>query len=139
MQSKNQLQEHSRYVVRFKDRSLQKVLQDNAASLQRKLQTLRDGNISGNSARFNRPIVYRVIRPLARFHDDYRAVDEIILNSETLEASSRLRFTNVKRNGNFHTHPAIIDSLTQSCGFAINCNENTDLDIEVYADGPRER
>lgn len=77
-------------------------------------------------------MVYRAIRPLARFHDDYRAIDEIILNSTTLEATSRLSFGSVKRDGDYHTHPAIIDSLTQSCGFTMNCNDSTDLDVEVF-------
>lgn len=77
-------------------------------------------------------MVYRAIRPLARFHDDYRAIDEIVLNSNTLEASSRLSFGSVKRGGDYHTHPAIIDSLTQSCGFTMNCNDGTDLDTEVF-------
>lgn len=77
-------------------------------------------------------MVYRAIRPLAGFHDDYRAIDEIILNSKTSEASSHLNFGSVKRGGNFHTHPAIIDSLTQSCGFTMNCKDSTDLDIKVY-------
>ena len=77
-------------------------------------------------------MVYRAIRPLARFHDDYRAIDEVVLNSRTLEASSSLSFDSVKRGGDFHTHPALIDSLTQSCGFAMNCNDSTDLDVEVF-------
>jgi hypothetical protein len=77
-------------------------------------------------------MVYRAIRPLARFHGDYRAIDEVVLNSNTLEASSRLSYGTVKRGGDYHTHPAIIDSLTQSCGFTMNCNDSTDLDNEVY-------
>ena len=77
-------------------------------------------------------MVYRAIRPLARFHDDYRAIDEIVLNSDTLEATSCLSFGSVKKGGSFHTNPAIIDSLTQSCGFTMNCNDYTDLDVEVF-------
>lgn len=96
------------------------------------MQALRVGITSGATARFNRPMVYRAIRPLARFHDDYRAIDEIVLNSKTLEASSHLSFGTVRRGGNFHTHPALIDSLTQSCGFAMNCNDDTDLDVQVF-------
>ena len=107
-------------------------LQQNAAQVKQKMKTLRDGIITEASARFNRPMVYRAIRPLARFHDDYRAIDEIVLNSNTLEASSRLSFGSVKRGGTYHTHPAIIDSLTQACGFTMNCNDSTDLDIEVF-------
>ncbi|KAF7158913.1 hypothetical protein CNMCM5623_004092 [Aspergillus felis] len=126
------LQGHARCVVRFKDRDLLDRLQREAADVKQKIQGLRQGIVSGATARFNRPMVYRAIRPLARFHNDYRAIDEIVLNSHTLEASSLLSFDTVKRGGSFHTHPAIIDALTQSCGFAMNCNDNTDLDVEVF-------
>lgn len=118
--------------MRFKDASLQQLLVRDLESLKQKQKALRDGIATGVTARFNRPMVYRAIRPLARFHDDYRAIDEIVLNSKTLEASSRLSFGSVKQGGRYHTHPAIIDSLTQSCGFAMNCNDGTDLDNEVF-------
>ncbi|KAI0199062.1 hypothetical protein F4808DRAFT_471964 [Astrocystis sublimbata] len=130
--SKQKLQEHARCVVRFRDRSLQETLQCKSASLREKLQALEDGIVTGVTARFNRPMVYRAIRPLARFHDDYRAIDKIVLNSTTLEVSSHLSFGAVKRSGSFHTHPAIIDALAQAGGFALNCNDNNDLDVEVF-------
>ena len=130
--TKNKLQEHARCIVRFQDRSQQETLQKDAYKVKHKMQALRDGIATGDTARFNRPMVYRMIRPLARFHDDYRAIDEVVLNSKTLEASSKLSFGSVKRGGDFHTHPAIIDALTQSCGFTMNCNDSTDLDIEVF-------
>ena len=130
--TKKKLQEHARCVIRFQDRSLQETLQKDAFKVKHKMQALRDGIAIGDTARFNRPMVYRMIRPLARFHDSYRAIDEIVLNSKTLEASSKLSFGSLKRGGDFHTHPAIIDALTQSCGFAMNCNDSTDLDNEVF-------
>ncbi|GAB7350141.1 hypothetical protein MBLNU459_g0810t2 [Dothideomycetes sp. NU459] len=130
--SRNKLQEHARCVVRYEDRSIQDRLQKDLSNIQGKLDKLRAGIANCTTARFNRPMVYRAIRPLARFHDNYRAIDEIVLNSDTLEASSRLSFASVKQEGNFHTHPAIIDSLTQSCGFTMNCNDSTDLDAEVF-------
>ena len=77
-------------------------------------------------------MAYRAIRPLARFHDDYRAIDEMIVNSKTLETTGRLSFGSVKRGGSYHTHPAIIDALTQCCGFTMNCNDFSDLDVEVF-------
>lgn len=126
------LQEHSRCIVRFKNDNLKHELQGRYPEIRQKIETLRDGVVTGETARYNRAMVYRAIRPLARFHDDYRAIDEILLNSKTLEASSTLSFGSVKRDGVFHTHPAIIDSLTQACGFAMNCNDNTDLDVEVF-------
>ncbi|KAL5117793.1 fusarubin cluster-polyketide synthase [Pleosporales sp. CAS-2024a] len=126
------LQEHSRCVVHYQDGELKQQLQKRAAETKAKMKALRDGIALGKSARYNRAMVYRAIRPLARFHDDYRAIDEIVLNSQTLEAMSTLSFGSVKRDGVFHTHPAIIDSLTQACGFAMNCNDGTDLDVEVF-------
>ncbi|KAE8825964.1 hypothetical protein PTNB85_08909 [Pyrenophora teres f. teres] len=126
------LQEHSRCIVHYTDRELQKKLQESAPEIQIQISDLRNGIASGKTARYNRAMVYRAIRPLARFHNDYRAIDEIVLNSDTLEASSTLSFGSVKRDGDFHTHPAIIDSLTQACGFTMNCNDKTDLDVEVF-------
>ncbi|KAF1952593.1 ketoacyl-synt-domain-containing protein [Byssothecium circinans] len=128
----DKLQEHSRCIVRFRDGALQQVLQAELVNVKRKIDNMRAGIAEGTTARFNRPMVYRAIRPLARFHGDYRAIDEIVLDSNTLEATSRLSFGSVKRDGHFYTHPAIIDALTQSCGFAMNCNDYTDLDEEVY-------
>ncbi|KAF4446291.1 fusarubin cluster-polyketide synthase [Fusarium austroafricanum] len=130
--NKGNLQEHSACVVLFKDRTHQQQLQTQAVNTKQKMRTLRDQITTGESARFNRPMAYRMIRPLARFHDDYRAIDEVVLNSETLEASSKISFATVKRDGDFHTHPAVIDALTQSCGFAMNCNDHTDIDVDVF-------
>lgn len=132
VQIKQNLQEHARCTIRFKDRSLQQTMQSNVLDVKTKLEALRAGIAAGTTARFNRPMTYRAIRPLARFHDDYRAIDEVVLNSNTLEASSRLSFGSVKREGTFTTHPAMIDALTQSCGFTMNCNDYSDLDIEVF-------
>lgn len=129
---KEKLQEHSRCVVRFKDDRLLTELKSEAESIKQKMQNLRAGIATETSARFNRPMVYRMIRPLARFHDDYRAIDEVVLNSKTLEASSKLSFGTVNQEGNYHTHPAVIDALTQSCGFTMNCNDAVDLDKEVF-------
>ena len=100
--------------------------------MKQKIQCLREGIATGVTARFNRPMAYRALRPLARFHDDYRAIDEMVVNSETLEASSSLSFGTVKKGGSFHTHPAVIDALTQSSGFTMNCNDGNDLDVEVF-------
>lgn len=132
--NKGQLQEHARCAIRFQDRSYQHKLQQQAFATKEKVQALRQGIASETTARFNRAMVYRMIRPLAQFHADYRAIDEVVLNSNTLEASSRVSFGSVKRNkeDKFHTHPAIIDALTQSCGFAMNCNDGCDLDLEVF-------
>jgi len=96
------------------------------------MQTLRKGIQDETAARFNRTMVYKMIKALANFHGDYKAIDEVVLNSNTLEASSKVSFGDVKKGGVFHTHPAFIDGLTQSGGFTMNCNDSADLDVEVF-------
>lgn len=130
--SKQKLQEHSRCTVRFSEKSSIERKQATKDMIKARIRQLHLDTASGASARFNKPMVYRMIRPLARFHQDYRAIKEVILNSNTLEATSKLHFGDIKWDGVFHTHPAVIDALTQSCGFAMNCNDFTDLDQDVY-------
>ncbi|KAH9904016.1 hypothetical protein F4778DRAFT_770564 [Xylariomycetidae sp. FL2044] len=130
--NKGRLQEHGRCVVRYKDRSQLAVLEKGTAATKQKLQALRDGVATGQTERFNRHMIYRAVRPLARFHDDYRAMEEIVINNDTLETLCRLDFSTIKRDGEFYTHPAILDALMQASGWTMNCNVNTDLDVEVF-------
>ncbi|KAF7546534.1 hypothetical protein G7Z17_g8371 [Cylindrodendrum hubeiense] len=130
---KGKPQERAKCTLRFTDRSiLLTKLQNEAASIKTRMQDLRQGIAKETAARFNRPMVYRMIRPLAQFHDDYRAIDEVVLDSTTLEASASVSFGGIKKGGHFALHPAIIDAFTQSCGFTMNCNDHTDLDKEVF-------
>ncbi|KAI3335280.1 ketoacyl-synt-domain-containing protein [Ustulina deusta] len=127
--ARKKLQQHSRCVIQFKGATPEKKIPE---ALLQKIKVLREGIATGNTARFNRAMVYRAIRPLAIFHEEYRAVDEIVLDSKTLEATSRLSFKEFKKNGNFHTHPGLIDGLTWAAGFSMNCNDNNDLDKSVF-------
>ena len=103
-----------------------------ARTIRSRMSALRDGIMEETASRFNRAMVYKMIRHLAQFHGDYKAINEVVLNSDTLEASSKVSFDDVKKGGTFHTHPAFIDGLTQSGGFAMNCNDKADLDVEVF-------
>ncbi|RWA12602.1 hypothetical protein EKO27_g2497 [Xylaria grammica] len=130
---KGKTQEHAKCTLRFTDPSiLLDKLQDNSVWIKTRMQDLRRGIAKETAARFNRPMVYRIIRPLARFHDDYRAIDEVVLDSSGLEASASVSFAGIQKSGHFALHPAIIDAFTQSCGFAMNCNDHADLDKEVF-------
>lgn len=131
--SKGKLQEHAKCTLLFTDRCvLLNKLRKEAASTKSRMNGLRQGIAKETAARFNRPMVYRMIRPLAQFHDDYRAIDEVVLDSKTLEASASVSFGGIEKGGDFALHPAIIDAFTQSCGFAMNCNDHTNLDKEVF-------
>ena len=109
--SRNKLQKHARCVVCYQDPSLPETPQKDASKVKHRIKALRDGITTMDPTRFNRPMVYRMIRPLARLHDDYHVIDGVVLNSKTLEVSSKLSFVSVRRSGDFHTHLAVIDAL----------------------------
>jgi iterative type I PKS product template protein len=96
------------------------------------MDKMREGVGGGKTFRFNRSMAYKIVESLAQFHPDYRGVDEVILDNDTMEALCSINFGTVKKGGIFHTHPGYIDGLTQSGGFVMNANDNTDLGVEVF-------
>ena len=81
---------------------------------------------------FNKPMIYKMVATLADFDPNYRALDEIVLDSSTMEASSVANFSGIKTDGKFYTNPAYIDALSQSAGFVMNANDKSNLNLEVF-------
>lgn len=107
-------------------------LERTGQSIKERIGNLKSEIVSGRTQRFSQASAYKLIGPLARFHHDYRAVNEIIMNGTTLEVSSSVNFKSVKATGTFNTHPAYIDAFTQAGGFVMNCNDANDLEVEVF-------
>ena len=123
---------HAQSIIRFCDESLRQRLQGHSANINQRIESLGASLESRAAERFNRTMVYKMIRPLAQFHQDYKTLYEVILNSQTLEATSKVDLKDVCAGGSYHTHPGYIDGLTQSGGFIMNCNDTNDLDVEVF-------
>jgi iterative type I PKS product template protein len=96
------------------------------STLQAQLQDL------GNTFRYSKAMIYKMVGQLADFDPKYRALEAITLDSDALEASGRVDFTKVSVDGKFHTNPAYIDALSQLGGFVMNGNEGVDLDKELF-------
>ncbi len=96
------------------------------------MEDMRKGLETGKTFIFNKPMVYKMVATLAQFDPNYRALDEIILDSTAMEATSIANFAAIKKEGTFHTNPAYIDALTQAAGFVMNCNDRSDLEVEVF-------
>jgi noranthrone synthase len=124
--------EHGECTIRFTDRSQLEALKPKIPEFMSRMNHLRKGIESGASLRLNQTYGYKLISCLASFHPDYRAIDEVILDSSTLEACSKCSFGQVKSQGTFSSHPAYIDVMTQTAGFVMNAKDSTDLDVEVY-------
>ena len=81
---------------------------------------------------FNKPMIYKMVATLADFDPKYRALDEIVLDSAGMEASSIASFGAIKNEGMFFTNPGYIDALSQSAGFVMNANDQSNLELEVF-------
>lgn len=110
---------------------------DMAGSYSKLVRALRQGIAAHRTVRFTRNMMYRMISSLAEFHPDHKLVEDIVLDSQTHEATARVSFGQLlaedgQHAGTFHTHPGVVDALTQPAGFALNGADTTDLDREVY-------
>ena len=124
--------EHARCSIRFTDYSKLETLKARVGEYTSRLQSLNKSAEKGTVLRLYQSYGYKLISSLASFHPDYRAIDEVILDSSTLESCSKCSFGQVKSQGKFSTHPAYIDVMTQAAGFILNAKDTTDLDHEVY-------
>ncbi|KAJ5996959.1 hypothetical protein N7522_008619 [Penicillium canescens] len=124
--------EHSHCTILLSSPSRRAALEAKRTDIQKRMREMRDGLEPGITQRFNRAMVYKMIRPLAEFHRDYRTIEEVVIDSQSLEASGKVCFSEVQAPGKFHTHPSYLDGLAQSSGFVMNCNDDADLDTEVF-------
>ncbi|PSR83014.1 hypothetical protein BD289DRAFT_293041 [Coniella lustricola] len=98
------------------------------------MHTMRERLATGAAYRFNSNMVYRMVAVLADFDRAYRGLKEVILDSNSLEASSTVDCSGLpRRNGEkYAVHPAYLDSLTQTAGFVMNANEGSDIEVECF-------
>lgn len=139
MQRRNKPQQHAQCTIMFSDAEIMENIEqfDMARSYSKLVQALRKGIAAHRTVRFTRNMMYRMISSLAEFHPDHKLVEDIVLDSQTHEATARVSFGQLlgedgKHAGAFHTHPGVVDALTQPAGFALNGADTTDLDREVY-------
>lgn len=106
-----------------------KSVQGQAMQAKQSIQFLNSSVNAGDSYRFNTRMIYRMVSALADFSEEYKTVKEIVMRSENLEASSVVQFKD--QSDGFHCHPVFIDALSQSAGFIMNANDDSDLTSRV--------
>ncbi|UNI24282.1 Noranthrone synthase [Purpureocillium takamizusanense] len=124
--------EHGKCSIRFTDRKKMETLRPLVDNYTSRIDSLHKMAEKGAALRLSGSYAYRLVRSLASFDSNYRAIDEIILDSTALESCSKVSFGQVKSHGKFNTHPAYIDVMAQIAGFVMNGKETTDLESEVY-------
>ncbi|KAL8717163.1 MAG: hypothetical protein Q9225_005573 [Loekoesia sp. 1 TL-2023] len=124
--------QHAACTLRFSDPQELQNLQRQVSTVRTRLAGLRKKLETQQTYIFNKAMIYKMIATLAAFDPNYRALDEIVLDSAHMEASSIASFGGMKNEGEFYTNPGYIDALSQSAGFVMNANEKSNLDVEVF-------
>lgn len=127
-------EQHSNCLIRMFDiESARASLEKSAPSINSRISTIQSQlSKFGNTYRYSKAMIYKIVGQLADFDPKYRALEEITLDNDALEATGRVNFTKVSSDGKFNTNPAYIDALSQLGGFVMNGNEGVDLDKELF-------
>jgi iterative type I PKS product template protein len=75
---------------------------------------------------------YKLVSSLATYDEDFKGVEEVVLDSENLEATAKVKFSKAHRAGTYHVNPHLIDNFGQPALFIMNANDTADLDKEVF-------
>jgi iterative type I PKS product template protein len=79
-----------------------------------------------------RGLAYKLFSALVQYDDKFRGMEEVILNSDGLEATSKVAFQATSKDGNFFMSPYFIDSACHITGFIMNANDAIDSKKQVY-------
>ena len=104
---------------------IQFMVQSQIDNLTQKLQT-------GAAHKVLRGMAYKLFKALVNYADNYRGMEEVILDGKTTEATAAVKFQTTAADGEFFCSPYWIDSLAHLSGFIVNASDHLDSDNSVY-------
>lgn len=87
---------------------------------------------TGAAHRMLRGMAYKLFGALVDYDSRYRGMEEVILDSPQLEATSHVVFQTTDADGSFFCSPYWIDSVAHLAGFVVNANDALDSTKQVY-------
>jgi iterative type I PKS product template protein len=102
-----------------------------------RIEALNQGIHNGESHKLKRGMVYKLFGAVVVYSRDYQGMEEVVLDSERLEAVSTVRFQ--VDGGGFAVNPRWIDSLGGIAGFIMNGNDAVESDKQVFINHGWER
>jgi len=104
----------------------------NSYLIRSRINALHNGVDDGQTHKIKRGMAYKLFGALVDYGQQYKGMEEIVLNSEDLETSTRVNFQKDSTNGKFYLSPYWIDSLGQVTGFTMNANDAIDSKTQVF-------
>ena len=100
--------------------------------IQSRIDWLQDAEKQGNAHKVGRGLAYKLFAALVDYDKKYRGMEEVILHSENMEATSKVVFQTSQKDGNFLCSPYWIDSVAHISGFIVNGSDATNSQENVY-------
>ena len=97
-----------------------------------RVESLINGVRSGKMDLITRGMAYKLFGGLINYGAKYRGMEEVILDSAQLEATSSVVFQTGESDGNFYRSPYWTDSVAHLSGFVMLANEKADPARHVY-------
>ncbi|KAH0558765.1 Type I Iterative PKS, partial [Trichoglossum hirsutum] len=125
--------EHARCIVEFGDSEAWLAEWDRSAFLvQTRVDMLKDRMQRGDAHKILRGMAYKLFAALVDYDQKFRGMEEVILDSSQLEATSKVSFQTTEKDGNFFCSPYWIDSVAHLGGFIVNASDGVDSKTQVY-------
>ncbi|KAH6713487.1 BcPKS12, polyketide synthase [Leptodontidium sp. MPI-SDFR-AT-0119] len=106
--------------------------QRTAYLIQSRVDWLKEAEQDGRAHKIGRGLAYKLFAALVDYNPRYRGMEEVILQSENFEATSKVNFQTSEKDGNFKYSPYWIDSLAHISGFIVNGSDAVDSRENVY-------
>ncbi|KAK4214708.1 hypothetical protein QBC37DRAFT_372701 [Rhypophila decipiens] len=97
-----------------------------------RIEALQEAERRGTASKIGRGLAYKLFTALVDYNPRYRGMEEVILDSETCEATAKIKFQTTAEDGTYHFSPYHIDSLCHISGFIINGTDAVDSREQVY-------
>nr|AAN59953.1 polyketide synthase 1 [Glarea lozoyensis] len=100
--------------------------------IQSRVDWLKKAESEGEAHKIGRGLAYKLFAALVDYDKRYRGMEEVILHSENMEATSRVVFQTTPEDGTFNCSPYWIDSVAHISGFIVNGSDAIDSKENVY-------
>ncbi|KAK3402855.1 polyketide synthase [Sordaria brevicollis] len=97
-----------------------------------RIDFLKQAEQRGEASKIGRGLAYKLFGALVDYNRRYQGMEEVILDSETCEATAKIRFQTTESDGKFFFNPYNIDSLCHISGFIINGTDAVDSREQVF-------
>lgn len=97
-----------------------------------RIDALKAAEKTGQASKIGRGLAYKLFAALVDYDSRYRGMEEVILDSNTCEATAKIKFQTNEKEGTYNFSPFWIDSLCHISGFIINGTDAVDSREHVF-------